>query len=309
MKKQTGKYSKGIWAIRNFLPMLLIPIANFYLFEAYIHNPFKDMKIQIQFLNIFLFELLMLLFFMVLGSLKWSLRLQSAFFMLIGLANYYVLEFRSAPIMPWDIYSFGTAMSVAGNFEYTLEKQTVFVIIGFVVLLIIEEFPNLRISRISIVSKKVIYAIRAVSAGICVCLLFGFTHMLWQESTIIKFGMYDKLFTPTVISKRDGTAIGFLMELQYITVDKPSNYSADMAEQILEPFSEMAAENPAPVHDAPNIIVIMNEAFSDPAVLGNFETNEEYMPFVHSVLNGEVENTTSGWLNVSVLGGNTANRV
>jgi len=307
MKKQTGKYSKGIWAIRNFLPMLLIPIANFYLFEAYIHNPFKDMKIQIQFLNIFLFELLMLLFFMVLGSLKWSLRLQSAFFMLIGLANYYVLEFRSAPIMPWDIYSFGTAMSVAGNFEYTLEKQTVFVIIGFVVLLIIEEFPNLRISRISIVSKKVIYAIRAVSAGICVCLLFGFTHMLWQESTIIKFGMYDKLFTPTVISKRDGTAIGFLMELQYITVDKPSNYSADMAEQILEPFSEMAAENPAPVHDAPNIIVIMNEAFSDPAVLGNFETNEEYMPFVHSVLNGEVENTTSGWLNVSVLGGNTAN--
>ena len=307
MKKQTGKYSKGIWAIRNFLPMLLIPIANFYLFEAYIHNPFKDMKIQIQFLNIFLFELLMLLFFMVLGSLKWSLRLQSAYFMLIGLANYYVLEFRSAPIMPWDIYSFGTAMSVAGNFEYTLEKQTVFVIIGFVVLLIIEEFPNLRISRISIVSKKVIYAIRAVSAGICVCLLFGFTHMLWQESTIIKFGMYDKLFTPTVISKRDGTAIGFLMELQYITVDKPSNYSADMAEQILEPFSEMAAENPAPVHDAPNIIVIMNEAFSDPAVLGNFETNEEYMPFVHSVLNGEVENTTSGWLNVSVLGGNTAN--
>lgn len=307
MKKQTGKYSKGIWAIRNFLPMLLIPIANFYLFEAYIHNPFKDMKIQIQFLNIFLFELLMLLFFMVLGSLKWSLRLQSAFFMLIGLANYYVLEFRSAPIMPWDIYSFGTAMSVAGNFEYTLEKQTVFVIIGFVVLLIIEEFPNLRISRISIVSKKVIYAIRAVSAGICVCLLFGFTHMLWQESTIIKFGMYDKLFTPTVISKRDGTAIGFLMELQYITIDKPSNYSADMAEQILEPFSEMAAENPAPVHDAPNIIVIMNEAFSDPAVLGNFETNEEYMPFVHSVLNGEVENTTSGWLNVSVLGGNTAN--
>ncbi len=307
MKKQTGKYSKGIWAIRNFLPMLLIPIANFYLFEAYIHNPFKDMKIQIQFLNIFLFELLMLLFFMVLGSLKWSLRLQSAFFMLIGLANYYVLEFRSAPIMPWDIYSFGTAMSVAGNFEYTLEKQTVFVIIGFVVLLIIEEFPNLRISRSSIVSKKVIYAIRAVSAGICVCLLFGFTHMLWQESTIIKFGMYDKLFTPTVISKRDGTAIGFLMELQYITVDKPSNYSADMAEQILEPFSEMAAENPAPVHDAPNIIVIMNEAFSDPAVLGNFETNEEYMPFVHSVLNGEVENTTSGWLNVSVLGGNTAN--
>ena len=137
MKKQTDIRSRVIWGIRNFLPMLLFPVANFYLFEAYIHNPFKDMKIQIQFLNIALFELLMLLFLMLLGSLRWSLRLQSAFFMFIGLANYYVLEFRSAPIMPWDIYSFGTAMSVAGNFDYTPEKQTVFVMAGFVLLLIL----------------------------------------------------------------------------------------------------------------------------------------------------------------------------
>lgn len=306
MKTQTDNHSKAIWTIRNFLPMLLVPIANFYLFEAYIHNPFKDMKIPIQFLNIFLFELLMVLFFMLLGSLKWSLRLQSIFFMLIGLANFYVLEFRSAPIMPWDIYSFGTAMSVAGNFEYTLEKQTVFVLIGFAALLIIEEIVNLRIKP-SALPKKVVYAIRAAAVAGCLCVLFGFTHMLWQESTIIKFGMYDKLFTPTVISKRDGTAVAFLMELQYVTVDKPANYSADMAAQILEPYSEEAADNPQSISNAPNIIVIMNEAFSDPAVLGDFETNMEYMPFVHSILNGEVANTTSGWLNVSVLGGNTAN--
>lgn len=307
MKKQAGKRVKVMWGVRNFLPMLFIPIANFYLFEAYIHNPFKDMKIQIQFLNIALFELLMLLFFILLGSIKWSLRLQSAFFMLVGLANYYVLEFRSAPIMPWDIYSFGTAMSVAGNFDYTPGKQTVFVTAGFVLLLIIEQFPNLHLNKISVFPKKAVYAARAVLTGVCVCILFGFTHMLWQESTIIKFGMYDKLFTPTVISKRDGIAVGFLMELQYITVDKPSNYSADLAKQILEPFSGQAAANPESVPDAPNIIVIMNEAFSDPAVLGDFETNKDYMPFVHSVLNGEVPNTLSGWLNVSVLGGNTAN--
>ena len=307
MKKQTDIRSRVIWGIRNFLPMLLFPVTNFYLFEAYIHNPFKDMKIQIQFLNIALFELLMLLFLMLLGSLRWSLRLQSAFFMFIGLANYYVLEFRSAPIMPWDIYSFGTAMSVAGNFDYTPEKQTVFVMAGFVLLLIIEQIPNLSLNKLSVFPKKAIYAARAVLAGVCVCMLFGFTHMLWQESMIIKFGMYDKLFTPTVISKRDGTAVGFLMELQYITVDKPSNYSDDLAQQILEPFREQAAENPETVQNAPNIIVIMNEAFSDPAVLGDFETNEDYMPFVHSILNGEVANTASGWLNVSVLGGNTAN--
>ena len=48
--------------------------------------------------------------------------LQTAFFMVVGLANYYVLNFRSAPIMPWDIYSISTAASVAGNFNYELSQ-------------------------------------------------------------------------------------------------------------------------------------------------------------------------------------------
>ena len=58
--------------------------------------------------------------------------------------------------------------------------------------------------------------------------------------------------------------------------------------------------------DLPNVIVIMNEAFSDLSILGNYTTNESVMPFVKSLMeNGE--NTISGYMDVSVLGGNTAN--
>ena len=42
------------------------------------------------------------------------------------------------------------------------------------------------------------------------------------------------------------------------------------------------------------------------AVRGEFTTNEDYMPFIHSLQQG-AENTRTGYLNVSVLGGNTAN--
>lgn len=311
MKKQLTAGHKIIWIVRNFLPMLLFPILNFYLFELYTHNPFKDIKISIQLLNIFLFELLMLILFLFLGRLKWALRFQSIFFMLIGLANYYVLSFRSAPIMPWDIYSLKTAMSVAGDFKYTPEKQTLLVIAAFILLIIIEGIVNLQLKasdkKASDNFKKLIPAIRIAALGICLCSLFGFTHMLHQESTIIKFGMYDKLFTPTVISKRNGTAVGFMMELQYISIDKPENYSKELAEQIIAPYSQETAKNDESIQNMPNIIVIMNEAFSDLSVLGDFKTNYDYMPFLHSILSGQVENTTSGWLNVSVLGGNTAN--
>ncbi len=302
MKRLLQKYSKVIWCLRNFIPMLLFPVVNFYLFEFYISNPWENMKVPIQFLNIYLFELLMLLFFFLFGRLKWSLRLQSIFFMVVGLANYYVLSFRSAPIMPWDLFSIGTALSVADNFKYTLEKKTIFVLLGFVVLIILEGIPNLRL-KAEDKWKKPMIGVRIAGVLIFTGLLCSFTQMLHQESTIRKYGMYDKLFTPTVISKRDGTAVGFLMELQYISVDKPDNYSASMAEQILEPFQNQNTT----ADKKPNIIVIMNEAFSDLSVLGDFETNEDYMPFLRSLMQEGTPNTISGYLNVSVLGGNTAN--
>ncbi len=285
--------------------MLLFPVANFYLFEWYTHNPWESMKVLIQFLNIYLFEILMVLFLFIFGRLKWSLRLQSIFFMLVGLANYYVLNFRSAPIMPWDIYSVRTALSVAGDFKYTLNRQAIFVLIGFILLIAAESVVNLELKNAT-KWKKHFWGIRIVGTIVFFTLLCSFTNMLHQESTISKYGIYDKLFTPTVMSKRDGTAVAFLIELQYISVDKPANYTPSAVDEILAPYNEPGEVETVPAQ-LPNIIVVMNEAFSDPAVLAPFETNEDYMPYMHSIQNGEVANTISGYLNVSVLGGNTAN--
>lgn len=305
MNKWFSKYPIILWCLRNLIPMILFPIANFYLFEWYTHNPWETMKVPIQFLNIYFFELLMALFLFVFGRLKWSLRLQSIFFMVVGLANYYIISFRSAPIMPWDIYSIGTALSVANNFKYTIGKETVFVLICFALLIIAESMVNLKL-RDSGKWKKRFWGIRAVGAVVFLALIVSFTHTLHLDSTIRKYGMYDKLFTPTVMSKRDGTAVAFLMELKYVSVDKPAGYSADAADEILAPFADEDTTQEV-TGSLPNIIVIMNEAFSDPAVLGEFETNKDYMPYIHSILNGDIDHTISGYLNVSVLGGNTAN--
>ena len=47
---------------------LLIPAANFYLFEFFISNPFENMKPQIQLLNIVFFELSALFLFLFLAG-------------------------------------------------------------------------------------------------------------------------------------------------------------------------------------------------------------------------------------------------
>ena len=49
----------------------------------------------------------------------------------------------------------------------------------------------------------------------------------------------------------------------------------------------------------------MDEAFSDLKVLGPLETNEDYMPFMHRMQQGE-KNTVTGYVQTSVCGGNTA---
>ena len=186
----------------------------------------------------------------------------------------------------------------------SLEKNTVLVLIGFAALIILASMARLNIKNIC--GQAVLAAaVRLVGAFAFAGFLAAYTHYVQLDSAVPRFGMYDKLFTPTVMSRRDGSAVAFLMELKYISIDTPDGYSADKAREILKPYAQNT--DALSVKRRPNIIVVMNEAFSDLSVLGSFETNKDYMPFIHSLMQEGAENTVSGHLNVSVLGGNTAN--
>ena len=290
----------------SLIMLFIAPAATFYLLEWYTHNPFETMKTTPQVLNLIMFELLALLLFSVFGKLHVALIAETLFFAIYGLANYFVLNFRSVPIQPWDLLSIGTAASVAGNYDYTLDRQALLVVLGFLFLLILEFFCRFTL-------KKGTWKLRLPMAATLVVMLGAFGLMFHSDEIVEqKLRLYNKLFTPTTISYKNGTALAFVMELRYLSVDKPAGYNADTAAQELAALEEESMSEPAMAGagsdegEFPNIIVIMDEAFSDPAILGDFTVNQDYMPFVHSLLEG-AENTVSGWLNVSVLGGNTAN--
>lgn len=302
------------------LALVICPVIVFYLFDLYTHNPFVEMKPRIQLLNILFYELTAFLLVGLLGRVRTALMVQSGFFMIAGIANYYVMRFRSTPIMPWDIFSLSTAASVADNFDYTPEADAVLVTLGFVILLLLESRICRRTASGSAVIKQKVLEKqgfgsvvrkaggRLLLIGASAILLCAYTGMVQNDSFIIRFGLYDKLFTPSVINKRDGNAVAFLMELEYLIVEKPEGYTRSGTEAFLQEQAgqalSQAKEAPESVN-RPNIIVIMDEAFSDLSVLGELETNEDYMPFIHSLK--QDWNTEVGWLNVSVLGGNTAN--
>lgn len=287
--------------ITSFVAYVLCPMLTFYLFEFYTHNPFTTMGMKHRLLNLVFYVLVNVLLVGMVRRVRVALMIQTSFFMIVGLVNYFVLSFRGAPIMPWDIYSVSTAASVADNFSYKLEWGTICVLIGFAALLVLE-------SRIKLVVEKQ-WRKRIAMIVLPLLLLWGYTGMIQNDSFVADFGLYDKLFTPSVMNKRDGNVVAFLMEMEYLNVDKPDNYTAENSEEMYEESmpdeTERAIRNPSR-EERPNIIVIMNEAFSDLSVLGDFETNVDYMPFIHSLQEG-AEDAVTGYLNVSVLGGNTAN--
>lgn len=322
MQKWTDRAKKCV----PYLFLIIIPVLNFWLLEWFSHDPFQTMKPYVQWMNVALFWFSALFLFGLTGRVSRALGIQTAFCAVYGLANYFVLEFRGAPIQPWDILSIGTAASVADNYEYRLDKDALTALIGLLVLLAAEFFlradfygpfksrralkkeaaagsaPKADTSERTPAKRRRVIIVRTALCLVTGLLCFGYTKMLHNEDFVQKkLRLYDKLFTPTTIQFKNGTVTAFLMELQYMSVEKPSGYNEKDAREALASYE--TAGTPA---NTPNIIVVMNEAFSDPAVLGGFTTNEDYMPFVHSLLRG-AEDTVSGLLNVSVKGGNTAN--
>ncbi len=280
-----------IWGIA----FSVIPIIAFYLMEAYEHNPFVEVRSMAQVFNIILFEIIAWIFYIVTGSFRWGIRIELLIAMIFGLANHYVMLFRTTPFVPWDIFSIRTAASVASNYDFVLSSRVVVITIVFIVMMIAVHFIDYKM--------KMKFRFRVIPLAAVVCCLCVFVNMLQDEDFQTKNYLYPFLFTPAYMTQVNGMAVTFAMDLEYVVVDKPSDYSKENAQKVLD---EYADENKTKNTKLPNIIVVMDESFSDLSVLGNFTTNTDYMPFIHQ-LQKNADNTISGNLNVSVCGGNTAN--
>lgn len=273
---------------------LVIPVGCFYTFETLTHQMSTMIELAKR-LNIAFYYWLFLFVFFIAGRTSISMAICVSAIAAIGVGNYFVVMFRSNPIVPWDIYSFETAMSVADNYVFSVDWALAEHIAMFILMLIVGVRTNIRLS------KKILRPILTVA--MCIPAYFYISY-LWQDNLERNTGLNDTLFNAKYMHSKDGFFVSFILDIHFIQIEEPKNYSDEYALSLLNEQEVEKVETP---EELPDIIAIMDETFSDPAVLGEFETNKDYMPFVHSILRGEVANTISGYTDVSVLGGNTAN--
>ena len=290
-KRTEGWKQKGIW----LLWYAVVPVFAFYLMECYEHNPFAEVRVGAQLFNIFLFELIGWMLYFLTGRMCFASRVLYGLAVAFGITNHYVMKFRSTPFVPWDLFSAGTAASVAGNYDFTPDRRMVIVTLVFIALFVL--------TRLFKKGPRFSWKIRLGSIVLVGLVLCTFVNALQQESFQTKHYLYPFLFTPAYMTKVNGMAVTFAMDLAYVAVERPAGYDADEAKETLAKYETKTTETDT--QDLPNIIVIMDEAFSDLKVLGPLETNEDYMPFMHRMQQGE-KNTVTGYVQTSVCGGNTA---
>ena len=215
----------------------------------------------------------------------------------LGLANYFVWRFRGTPLVVADIMSVGTAMEVAGGYEYTLDANA----ISCIVCLILYSLVVIVLKA----GKGLKWKMRIAAAASFLVLGLGFHHLFFETNYLDAHGIVGDTFNGVANYTENGTALSMVISWTYYVVDKPDGYSTSKVKALEENYKSDPIEGAEgkTENEKPNIIVVMNESFADLGTLGDLPLSEDAMPFVH----GLTENTVKGNLYVSVIGGGTAN--
>ena len=221
-------------------------------------------------------------------------------FLVFGIANYFVVQFRGQPILPWDIQSFGTAVTVAGGYQYVPTQQMALTALGYfgVLALCVKLCPRGKEGA----SRRFRITERAVSLVISGALFL----MLFPMDILTDMGISVWAWNQKTSSELTGITAGFFANIQYLMVEKPEGYSASRVQNLGE---ELAQEEEPELlgrpEGLPTVIAIMNESFTDMQSVGDVEFTPDNLPFLHSLQeSGEV---IWGTAYSSVYGGNTCN--
>ena len=280
------------------------PLFTFWFVERFTDNPILRMRQAEFWLNILVYYLFFGLLYLIFNSRKVSVTVGSILWCIIGIANYYVLSFKGAPIVPSDIMSAQTAANVAENYTYSIQPIFVWnVLFLLLYLAVLWRCPS---------SKKLTWKKRIVMLVVIGLLSSILGHFVIEQKTLKSFGIKNNVWDQKKGYAKNGLFFGFVLNMNSLVQEKPSDYSVEAAQDIAEKYEEKFANDDSGKKKGrlqtadgtkPNVIGIMNEAFSDLSVINEFSTNEDYMPYIHSLK----KNTIKGSLYMSIFGSGTCN--
>ncbi|SES99690.1 LTA synthase family protein [[Clostridium] polysaccharolyticum] len=290
---------KRIRTVLSFAVFLIAPL----LMVGFIWNYTYTLYNSITFIqNALLIYILEGVLFVILFRIKPVMYISIFLNWFLFLGDEVVLVLRKTPLVPNDILGINTAMSVAGNYKFTVTSRLMLATAFSIFLVVlIHKLPlwNNLIQKKKLSEMIGFRVIILIITAVIVCYVSSFQRDQFQKDN----------FDVERMNENVGILLTFYLNSKEVMLKEPENYSKKKAKEYLNQYVDdtesEAASTPEPSKENPNVIIIMDEAFSDLGVLGELKLNQDPLKFCHSL--EKDPNTISGKLNVSVWGGSTCN--
>ena len=278
----------------HIVMIFLLPILSITMTECLNSIFIYDMTYLGFLANYILILLMYFLVFSLSGSIKLSILIVNPILYLFAVSHAYVVYFRGTPFLPMDFSGITTGLNVVGTYSFKLLYN---VIIGtYLLIFIIILGVKIKTPKFKSVTKIALRSFMGAFFAIVIS-LFYFT------SVFADAGVRPDFWNQSRGYKNYGFAFSFFCNTKYLYMSVPNGYVADEVGNYVDNTYNENEQKIVPSESAPNIICIMNESLADMRILGEFTTNEDYMPFMHSLS----ENTIKGNLYVPVVGAGTSN--
>ena len=281
MKEQPGKWlSRLVWLLGPWLCFIMVELLNK-------NDLIEDFAPWQVFFNLIWYYILFYLARLFLGRRRRSGSVITLICFGVGLVNHYVLRFRGRILFPADLQAWRTAANVVDGFDLSFDlscTQAAILLIAYLFLLFICPAQKARDPM-----PRWLGLVLTLST-------VAYTYAFFFTGMLPALNIYTQQWT----TQANGFALNFTVAARYSRVERPRNYSSDAALALMEQYSATPADET--VTRPTNIVVVMNEAFSDLSIFENLSLNEDATPFLHSM----TENTIKGLMYPPVTGGGTA---
>ena len=199
-------------------------------------------------------------------------------FLLLGTANFFVYTFRGHELIYNDIFSWQTAASVASNYTFPILEPVMYVLVPYVLYIIC----CMRIKEDKPVIK--IFVVRiAVFAALCAVFMGSFVVMIRAWSKVNKAQDWSDKG-----SRFNGYLMNFAITVVTSYAEKPEGYSPENLDAMIKETGIDVSDPGSASDDSSNIIVIMNESYTDVIpYMPLIGLKEDPTPYWHSLPQGE----------------------
>jgi phosphoglycerol transferase MdoB-like AlkP superfamily enzyme len=216
----------------------------------------------------------------------------SVFWMLLGIINGCILASRVTPFNFTDLKLVGDLLSMKSS-QYFTTQQEIAIIVALVVLALFLVFLGIKGPKFS----GRVHIFRNLG-----CLLLCVAALPFITKAAIQSDILAGYFGNLAQGYKDyGFVYSFSASVLDTGMSKPDNYTEETIQTIQNDVD--TPDTSIDTTDLPNIIFVQLETFIDPYELNFLSYSEDPIPNFHSLM----ENYSSGYLTVPVVGAGTAN--